>query len=1118
MTTASKLCRAGRLAAVFGLLVATAVAAALACSSARQATPSRPSLLSSVSAHPGYASPATWRYHPRQEAGLVARYELGSGRVLLAGKRGERWLLDKKKRATAASQLAPEDLVIVLPQAGGGFLFIGKSGTSYETSEPLGPFLRSNAPLDPVVRVSAEGSTIAAVRNDGNLVRSADAGTTWQRIGPTDERFIDVALTQGGHGFALSVPEQLWRTGDGGATWERMDVPTVGALGFDQDRDAGLVVRGVLGWYRFDQASGPLQPLGRVRATERYELPKKPPRGPDANAVMDSRAVFVGGYYLELRQDERSPSEWRLWHGRPDAALRSERISKLKDCREVKIAAYDRWVTLACHRGSYSSSAQKFVFFRSADRAKHFRREDFVARADPNSLRMAMGAKGALLLTGACPPHNPAAGCRPQGVLYRRKATLDAGAADSESDDEDGETDSPARPGRRDAGTDHGKREQPEYELALSATPALKAYANALAFSTDGRIAYAVGRRTKNQALAVFVSADGGATFEAQEIEQLGVQPDYDEEDRNRYRYGYGSSQPSRPVTTVNAAEDGSVSVVLEQSGKYVLVVADELGRVVSLSHPPGEDAKVGAVGTRAIAISISAQRAWETVDGGANWNSIGKLPLNPCPSGGRCPIAVVCYLGGCVVGEELSRLGWHGQADGDEGVLSPPVHTSAGVFVSKLRTPISCTLDEKPWQALPELKSPPEASQAAIGEAAWYAVIRDDTKASAAVLEGRGGKRPRVDTVTLLPPVKDAGRYAIAVWDQIEGAVAMRYRTPDVDTRDPRLRNVEVAWNNLLEGRLVKTRIVDAGPYESGDFYSDGEGGAQQAQSDLLSIAAGGLFVRAHQSTGTGQPTYFLDGRTISTVPPMYWPSVSASELQSEMANVGSQQIPVLLVDSGTAVVRGRREADTWVFDAVTSGLPNPSAFGLTQARSLAYVDGRSGAHVMLFDPAGKYHRAWVLPFRADGPVVDPPVPVPMQADTGDQPVRCSDRRRSNSPRVVVPFQPGTRHPVIVVDVEEPVRVLLTGRSVMHGTPESPCTAALEAGIVQVDGGPEPQGEQALVMLDDLDHSWIFRVLSDENTEQSELEYRMMSCRFDPKAHVPQDVYQAPGTRIQRY
>ncbi len=88
-----------------GLRQRTAAAAVLA----------KNSLLSSVPLAANYLSPASFRYHPTRQAAVQAEHRLSDGRLLLAGKRGERWLVDPgTHRSTAAANLAPEDLIAVL--------------------------------------------------------------------------------------------------------------------------------------------------------------------------------------------------------------------------------------------------------------------------------------------------------------------------------------------------------------------------------------------------------------------------------------------------------------------------------------------------------------------------------------------------------------------------------------------------------------------------------------------------------------------------------------------------------------------------------------------------------------------------------------------------------------------------------------------------------------------------------------------------------------------------------------------------------------------------------------------------------------------------------------------
>src|SRR5262249_10137125 len=116
-------------------------------------------------------------------------------------------------------------------------------------------------------------------------------------------------------------------------------------------------------------------------------------------------------------------------------------------------------------------------------------------------------------------------------------------------------------------------------------------------------------------------------------------------------------------------------------------------------------------------------------------------------------------------------------------------------------------------------------------------------------------------------------------------------------------------------------------------------------------------------------------------------------------------------------------------------------------------------------------------------------------------------------TPRVVVPFQPGTRRPVLVTDPVEPMRILLTGDAVLHGTPEAPCIAAYEAVLVSSELAGAAQGEQAVVPMATPEHSWLFRKVEALRDAPPSLEYRTMSCRVDRDAEVPAEVFRERGT-----
>ena len=1071
----------------------------------------RSSLLAPAEATTAHRSPATWRYHPQEEGALSARFALPDGSVLFAGERGERWLVDpKRKKARAAARLAPEDLLAILHPSPKQWLFVGSSGTGYEASDPLGPFLRSSAPLDPLSQVTAARSTILGVRRDGTLARSADAGASWQSVGPGDQRFVDVELLEDGRGLALAVPEQLFDTRDQGATWKRVEAQPFGAITLDRDRRAGVVVRGTFRILQYKKDGG-LEPLSGDVVRDRHALTVDPPRGPNAGALAEGRAIVLGNRYIEAAADEKQQASWKLLEGSLEGTLDPRSFPDARGCRVVRLGGFDRWLYFACARSNAAASAQPVEFHRSEDGGKTWKVEPYSPRAKLSDFSFVVGADGGLLVTGVCAAHAAGTGCNTHGVHFRRKVNAEQREA---------------RRAERDKGApkDPGER-TPEVELAPAATPALTGVAAAMATSVDGRTLYAVGRRNKSAAFAVFVSHDGGRSFAAHDIEQLA--PDASEEEEGEDRFSYRPTSSSLAVQSLTTAEDGTLAIVFRRFGLSTLIVTDDEGRVIGLSRAPSENALIGAAGSRALALSPATRDVWESLDAGAAWEPIGKLPVSICPSDATCEVPVRCHMSGCVIGDELSRIGWRGQSDEDTGVLSPPERATPPLFDRKVRTGFACTLHEGRWQAIPGTGTAPDASRAAIGKAVWFLSTNDSARATAVLHQATSGPRPRVESTVLLPPATRPETFAYKVAGQVEGVAVLRYTIPENTPGETRLLNLEVAWANLVEGKIAHARLPNAGSYAPGDYTKASGQRAQDARPDLMSVAEGGIFVRIHQSARNNQETLFFDGRGNTSVPKVEWPPSGSLPMQSEMARIGDVMQPMLLVGDGTAVARARSEGGRWVFDAFATGLHEPANFELAQRATFAFIGSKPGWHVLWYDPTGTRRKGWFYPFRAKGSVFDPPIAVPTQLDLGDRPSRCSAPQRSSTPRVVVPFQPGTRHPIIVTDPVEPVRVLLTSGAVLHGTPEAPCVAAWDAEAVNLDPAPGTAGTplaastnevvRAILPFDDLEHAWLFRTPRNARSETGAVEWRSMSCRLDPTLETPPEVFQVDGTLVRR-
>lgn len=1027
---------------------------------------------------PAYHSPATWRYHPSEPSRLQSRLDLGKGALLLAGRRGERWLFDAGNgRLEASAELAPEDLIAIVRE-GDKFGFIGKSGTSYEADTPLGPFLGSSAPLFPLSEVSAGSGTILAVRRDQRLARSDDGGRNFSLVGPEGQAFVDVDIDREGRALALSIPEALWESKDAGATFQKLDVPASGVFTLEHDIDAKQIrTHGALGAFVWSPGKGFEAP-----PASESPLPSeaKAPLGPDAAAMADGRASLTENGYLEVRAAGKRAGDFQLLRGAFGERLEAQPLPEAKGCAAVRFASFARFSYLACFRDGADSNTNRVELFSSTNHGRSFMREQGTLEARAASFRMAVGRGGALLVMGACPPFEQGAGCRPSGVLYR------AAEGDPKR--------APAKPSKK-AAKGAARAEAP---FGVSALPSLSEPL-AIAFASDGRVAFAAGTTTKSDALALYVSNDQGRSFELRELDSVDPRVLDD----------------SARVDALSPAEDGTVALIVSRRHPGVIVL-DEQGRVLSASTPP-DDAIVGAAGLRALAVAPEGDRVWESLDGGVTWEPAGKLPTALCAPDRECEAPLRCAGAGCVIAGEFSRIGWGRSGGSDLDLVAPAQPVETGGLERKLRTPIACTLAPDAWRLLPGVVEPPGADDAAMGDAAWFVPAQDLTTASAVVFHGRGGARPRVDTVTLFPASSRPGDFALAMFPQIEGAAALRYVVPTEASKDAHITRLEVAWDNLLEGRVSRGRIADAGMVQPGD-YEGGSPVAGRAQPDLLSIAEGGLYLRLHAKAGERQPTFFFDGKSVTELAPIEWPPTVARAGRGEMAHIGGAHLFLKILARGSALVRATTQNGRTEFAGFTMGLLTPSQFGVSELGGISYVKGGAALHLETLEDAGRFSRARLFPLRATGPAVDAPIAVPTQLDLDTRPSACPAGERSATARVVSHYSPGTRHPVVVSDAVDPPRSMITSGAVLHGAPDSACAAAFEIEPVVVPGDPNASStERALVLLDDLEHAWLFRPAEGRGEEQLGVEYRTMSCRFEPTLEVPPEIQRAPGTLSPR-
>jgi hypothetical protein len=981
---------------------------------------------------------------------------------------GERWLVERGARSAArpASTLAPEGLVGMLAARSEPWVFVGESGTTYEAESPLGAFVSSSSPPSRLARVSSGEHNLLGVSDTGRLVASEDAGASWHAVGPAAERFSDVLLWPP-YGLALAVPERLWWSDSEGRSWAQLDAPPFGAASFDRDEEAGPVLRAALGARRVRLEPGAgaprLLPLGREIRSDEPSLSAAPVAGPSARAISAGRAFVSDGFYFELELGVRAES----LSGRFSGALTRRAQPALSACVEVAVAGFRNWVYAACTR-ERTGSARGFEFFRSVDAGESFEREPYTARGNPELVQLAVGDEGAFLATGFCPARDELAGCHARGIQARREGAGDAGAG---------------------------------VGLEPVAAPALDDTALALTFSADGRSAFAVGQRTKSDALFSFVASDLAHGFSAREIARLDP----------------GSSSSPRQVKSLTAARDGQLSLVTSQSsGPEQLVILDANGRTTSVNSAPLDIAAIGAYGTHALA--IGPEEVWESLDGGAHWNDIGRLPRSTCaPSRSRCNTPISCQQEGCSVGDSLTRLGWRADANSAALAVLPPAAPRDRAARRALGRSFACELRDSEWAELAGVDRLPDASQAALGKAAWFALSTDDATAAAGLWiadspRARPEGAPRVRHSELLRASERAAESAYFAIQQVEGAAALRYPLPGSSgAPGTHLTRVEVAWENLFEGRRGRATIADAGAQLPGDYIKS-PGPARQARVDLLTISGSGIYTRLHRQPEHDQITYYLDGSSVQEVPPLSSELLAHKGTASEMVRIGQENLVLLFLPSAT-LVRARHQKGRWAFDAMSFGFADPERFPLRQNRELTYAQGLPTLHVSTRFADGSSD-ARLFPLQVEGAVLGAPTAGPTQAQLPENSFGCSQHERQTTPRMIVPQQPGTRHPILVHDPVEPLRIFLSDAAVMHGGPDSACAVAFDSEPVRTPQSVPGARERVLLSADG--PSWLFRVAPDTSRRDTRIEYRTMQCNLDAGAEVPAEVYELPGTHSE--
>lgn len=1049
-----------------GLVAGSIAAAVIGCGSAARPTAPPTGVTVAGEAPSRSVLQPRWDYHPKTPNRLRARLDLPDGTWLLAGNGGERWLADPRAAtAVSAPVLADEDLVLITHPSSDTYAFVGAHGTLFLARSALGPFAEIVEPAQEIRQLTGDGTVLVGVQQDGSLVRSLDGGRTFLSVPFAAGPVADIALAHDGRALVLTLPEQLWYSTNGGASFARAKSRGVGAMSVAVDARDRLVVRGLsqaLAWTRGTEPV--LEPLEGLFEPAPLDLLTEPSPGPSGLALSHGSATLVGDRYYEMIPPEKTGKEWSLALSSIAGRATVQRVGRTESCTHFRIAGWGEALAMVClvggRRGETTiAPSARLLYGRSPGFVFESRPIEGLV-VDQDSARALLLPSGTVLLSGGCKPADRRI-CQPGPPI---RLAVQAGST--------------LRIG----------------SVAPSETPMLWGPAGVPVHSLDGRRVYVGVRLAVGRALALLISDDDGVSFRAVPIEpaSLGTED---------ARSAVETAQPGR----LGVDEAGNVSWVLTTAKGILWIMFDRDGRAQSAQMIPQSGSELVAVGRHALSFSTPEGSVAESNDGGKTFDKIARLPIESLADGERSALA--CSAAGCAIGTSYSRQGW-GEAPAGIAERKAP-RVAAKPARDPMLTPIACRVRQGQWQELigNQRGQPVVAHNADLAGAAWWVGLADPKSGSVSLAVGHATPQPRVERITLFAPSprKDV---ALGVVPQAEGLAAIRIPFERDSSGHPRvggaLRNVEVAWFNLTDPGVRRATLADAGVLMGGDLTGGwNEGVASASPSVLLSISPDGMFGCPHASCeGTSARAFFVDvhGRARPVAYPV-WPVFADSgeglRVRNDFIRVDGRDVPAAFVQNNLAFALAFRAEAGFEFETVGLLSPAMKAQGYSTHFSWAF-SGASRA-VCVAVVAGHptephaYSRLLQLRGTAGGGVTV--LPAPRPSGLGEPPRACDAQQRKNTFRIIAPAEGGARHVIRIEGDDGRTIWLMSDDAVLYGTPEQPCVSVFDT----VSPPRRSSNVQGLVNVADMSRSWVF-----ETRAQGTFRWRSMECRFDASMKVP--------------
>ena len=718
--------------------------------------------------------------------------------------------------------------------------------------------------------------------------------------------------------------------------------------------------------------------------------------------------------------------QWILHQGPLDGPLRPRMIPAPPACDRFRLLASSSHLALLCQKELLERSPPVKVYLASHSE-RSFRKWPHRLRGDFEHIVSAM-SKDRLALSGVCLREEAEAGCTPRGVVIL------------------------------------SPKQSQLFDLPGVET------ASALTFSSTAL--WALGRRKKGGDVMLFGPMSKSPVVRGQNLtNEWGV-----------------TGLPTAQKMALAAGAGAAVVVSASRSADTVLLSFDGQGKHLGSGLVPRQCQSLDGAGRRWAALDVEHGVLWESATYGLSWTK-SLLPRLLCKKEADCEPRLRCSGAGCIVGDELIRLGWGPDRSSSESALS----LRADDWSNRPTAPgFVCRLSGPEWQAIEGLSSVPGARDAALGDAAWVAAQSFPSTASATSVYARWGQ-PELVYTPLLPAVAHPDEYAYALHPQVEGSAVIRYRVPPANGQST---DIELAWDNRISGTLARSKFTHSG--ELSELRSSSRwASSRRAEPAILSVAGPGLYLSLSEPDRDTQ--FFRPDGSVESVPEVSWPSLahlstwigqrdtSVSERQ-ERVFVDGMHGALLQLAGGRLVVRA----------SAAGGKAAPFLMGLVgqdtdraaQGVNIAYRGQQVGMVSMQIDLRGDQHHAAFVPFvGAVG--FGAPQPVPLQANLPPSPRTCTKEERATSVRVVAPAFSGPMRGATILGMDGAPMSLKTTSAVLFGTVSQPCVSTWEL----VESEPEAGSVRyrALVFPDSA-QSWLFRMDGEADGGRT-ISTRSMTC-----------------------